>query len=58
MADRRDHAEVLTRLRLKLWLIDRRFQGTAIRSLKQLYLMPFSELKIDISFGARCERSR
>jgi len=42
--------DVLTRLRLKNFGLSIDDFGTGYSSLKQLYLMPFNELKIDISF--------
>lgn len=50
MADPAATMEVLTRLRVKNFGLSIDDFGTGYSSLKQLYLMPFGELKIDISF--------
>lgn len=50
MADPDTTMDVLTRLRLKNFGLSIDDFGTGYSSLKQLYQMPFSELKIDISF--------
>jgi EAL domain-containing protein (putative c-di-GMP-specific phosphodiesterase class I)/ActR/RegA family two-component response regulator len=50
MSDPAATMEVLTRLRVKNFDLSIDDFGTGYSSLKHLYLMPFSELKIDISF--------
>lgn len=50
MSDPSATMEVLTRLRVKNFDLSIDDFGTGYSSLKQLYLMPFGELKIDISF--------
>jgi EAL domain-containing protein (putative c-di-GMP-specific phosphodiesterase class I) len=50
MSDPEATMEVLTRLRVKNFDLSIDDFGTGYSSLKQLYLMPFGELKIDISF--------
>ncbi len=50
MADPGTSMDVLTRLRVKNFGLSIDDFGTGFSSLKQLYLMPFSELKIDTSF--------
>ncbi|MBC7984577.1 MAG: EAL domain-containing response regulator [Candidatus Obscuribacterales bacterium] len=50
MSDPAATMEVLTRLRVKNFDLSIDDFGTGYSSLKQLYLMPFGELKIDISF--------
>jgi len=50
MSDPSASMEVLTRLRVKNFDLSIDDFGTGYSSLKQLYLMPFGELKIDISF--------
>ncbi|MES1190623.1 MAG: EAL domain-containing response regulator [Steroidobacter sp.] len=50
MSDPETTMDVLTRLRVKQFGLSIDDFGTGYSSLKHLYLMPFSELKIDISF--------
>mgnify|MGYP003348473342 CR=1 FL=1 len=50
MADPEASMDVLTRIRLKNFGLSMDDFGTGYASLKQLYQMPFSELKIDMSF--------
>ena len=50
MSDPETTIDVLTRLRVKHFGLSIDDFGTGYSSLKHLYLMPFSELKIDISF--------
>lgn len=50
MADPDASMDVLTRIRLKNFGLSIDDFGTGYASLKQLYQMPFSELKIDMSF--------
>jgi EAL domain-containing protein (putative c-di-GMP-specific phosphodiesterase class I) len=50
MSDPEATMEVLTRLRVKSFDLSIDDFGTGYSSLRQLYLMPFGELKIDISF--------
>jgi len=50
MSDPATTMEVLTRLRVKNFGLSIDDFGTGYSSLKQLYMMPFGELKIDISF--------
>jgi EAL domain-containing protein (putative c-di-GMP-specific phosphodiesterase class I) len=50
MSDPDATMEVLTRLRVKSFDLSIDDFGTGYSSLRQLYLMPFGELKIDISF--------
>ncbi|MES1196154.1 MAG: EAL domain-containing protein [Steroidobacter sp.] len=50
MSDPETTMDVLTRLRVKHFGLSIDDFGTGYSSLKHLYLMPFSELKIDISF--------
>ncbi len=50
MSDPETTMDVLTRLRVKNFGLSIDDFGTGYSSLKHLYLMPFSELKIDISF--------
>lgn len=50
--------DILTRFRLKGFKLSLDDYGTGFSSLKQLYRMPFSELKIDQSFVQDVARSR
>jgi EAL domain-containing protein (putative c-di-GMP-specific phosphodiesterase class I) len=50
MSDPETTIDVLTRMRVKNFGLSIDDFGTGYSSLKHLYLMPFSELKIDISF--------
>jgi len=58
MGDRQTSMDVLTRLRLKGVELAIDDFGTGYSSLKQLFYMPFSELKIDASFVLEVARSQ
>lgn len=57
MADPVRGLDILTRLRIKGFRLSIDDFGTGYSSLVQLHRLPFSELKVDKSFVAECDRS-
>ena len=57
MAHVNDSADILTRFRLKNFSLSLDDFGTGYSSLKQLYQLPFSELKLDRSFVSEVDNS-